>query len=284
MALELIKKAIIVSRPIFWPIAPAAYLFGLFAGGGEISALAGLQAFLLSIPLGLFVFGINDLYDIESDRANPRRKGVVWGAKVNETDRKWIITISTIIVALILLSALASLEPIHIIVTALFLPFPIIYSMPPARLKSRPVLDSLTNATYTYAPFAMGYSLSGGLGFLDVNMILFALVFSAAHAVGTIMDLQGDRKAGIRTFASVLGSRKAVAFALVILGLNLPFAWSAMKSIFLVIATYFLASAYVFIWPNPENAKRCFIVMVMSIMLWFVYAASSAVFGLWEIV
>ncbi len=284
MLLDYIKKALIVSRPIFWPIAPAAYIFGAYAGGGQIDLLVAAQAFMLSIPLGIFVFGINDLYDIESDRNNPRRKGVVWGARIDEGDGKWIMASSTIIISLILLSAIASMEPIHIIVTAIFIPFPILYSVPPVRLKSRPVLDSLTNATYTYGPFAMGYSLSGGLGFLDVNMILFALVFSAAHAIGTIMDLPGDQKAGIRTFASALGSRKAAAFAVIILAINLPFALDSMKSIFLVIFAYFLASAYVLLWPTPENAKRCFIVMVISIMLWLVYAALSAALGLSEII
>jgi 4-hydroxybenzoate polyprenyltransferase len=283
MVTEALRKALIVSRPIFWPIAPAAYLFGVSAGGGEIGVLAIVQAFLLSVPLGIFVFGINDLFDIESDGANPRRKGVLWGAKVQETDKRWIFFSSATVVLLIILSALASMEPAHIIVTALFLPFPVLYSAPPFRLKSRPVLDSLTNATYTYAPFAMGYSLSGGLGFLDINMILFAMVFSAAHAIGTIMDLPGDSKAGIRTFASSLGPRAAAAFALAILLINLPFAFSSMKSIFLVIAAYAMASFYVLIRPSPENAKGCFIVMVLSITIWLIYAGLGAGLGLWEI-
>jgi hypothetical protein len=71
---DLLKKALLVSRPIFWLIAPAAYLFGVHAGGTPLGPLVFIQAFLLSIPLGIYVFGINDLFDLETDRINPRRK------------------------------------------------------------------------------------------------------------------------------------------------------------------------------------------------------------------
>jgi len=281
---EIIKKAILVSRPIFIPIAPAAYLFGLSAGGSSIDLIAAAEILLLTIPLGIYVFGLNDLFDIESDRANPRRKGSLWGAKIQDNDKEWIFRASALVIAAIFFTAILSMEPVHILVTALFLPFPFIYSVPPVRLKSKPVLDSLTNATYTYAPFAMGFSLSGNLGFLDMQMILFALVFSAAHAIGTIMDLEGDRKAGIRTFASVLGPRKAAAFAVFLLALNLPFAYNSMKSIFIVILIYFIASMAVLAWPSEKNAKWCFVAMVASLMAWMAYAALAVVFKTLEMI
>lgn len=274
-----IKKIILVSRPVFWPIAPAAYLFGIYLGSVEMSWIVLLQAILLWIPLSVYVFGINDINDLESDQANPRRRGSFWGAKISESDRGWIVKSSVLAVLLIFLSALASMNILHIMVTALFLPFPYLYSAKPIRLKSRPVLDSLTNATYTYAPFAMGYSLSGSLGFLDPAMIIFALVFSAAHAIGTIMDLPGDKLAKINTFASVLGKRAAAAFAVFLIGLNLPFALKISREMFGVIGMYFLASLFVLWKPTPENAKKCFIVMVGSLMIWLAYSAYNIFFG-----
>lgn len=274
------KKAILVSRPIFWPIAPSAYLFGVYSSGGSLGWLEALQALLLSIPLGIYVFGVNDLFDMDSDRANPRRKGSIWGARIEPSDRGWIAPLSALCVIAIFASAAASGNALHMLVVALFLPFPYIYSAPPLRLKSVPVLDSLTNATYTYAPFAMGYSLSGSLGFLSPGMVLFSLVFSAAHAIGTIMDLQGDRKAGIRTFAAALGGRKAALFASAILLANLPFLYHAMKSMFIVMLAYFASSLYVLASPTEERARQCFIVMVGALLLWIAYAAACALFGI----
>lgn len=280
---NMLLKAVAVSRPIFWLIAPAAYLFGAYSGGTMFGPLVYFQAFLLSIPLGIYVFGLNDLYDIESDRANPRRKGEMWGARIEEKDRGGIIAASIVVVALILLSAIANGQIIHIITVLAFLPFPFLYSVPPFRLKSRPLIDSLTNATYTFGPYAMGYSLSGGFGYLNLPMILLSLVFSAAHAIGTIMDLPGDSKAGIRTFASVLGSRTAAAFAVLLLALNIPFVFDTMKSFFLVLVVYLLSSVAVLIWPKPEVAKNAFVAMNISFMIWIAYAGIGMLTGFWPV-
>jgi len=277
--LRSIIKAVLVSRPVFWLIAPAAYLFGAYQAGVDFGPLLIIQALLLTIPLGMYVFGINDLFDIESDRANPRRRGQVWGARIEEGDRGWIYTSSLIVVVALLLSAASSGMIEHIITVALFLPFPFIYSAPPLHLKSRPVIDSLCNAAYTFGPFAMGYSLSGSFGFLNLEMVLLALVFSAAHAIGTVMDLEGDRKAGIRTFASALGPRNAALFALLLLVPNLATTYLGMWSFFLVIAAYFLASLAVMVKPEPYIAKRAFEVMNISLFLWMAYVALGALTG-----
>lgn len=272
-----------VSRPVFWLIAPSAYLFGVFASGHQMDPIVLFQAFLLSFPLGIYVFGINDLFDIESDQANERRKGEIWGARIVEGDRGWIMAASVMVIAALVASAIWTLNLIHIAAVLLFLPFPFLYSSPPIRLKSRPLLDSLSNATYTYAPFAMGFSLGGTTGFLDPNMILFALVFSAAHAIGTIMDLDGDRKAGIRTFAAVYGPRAAAAFAIVILVANLPFLFHRMISMFLVVLVYLAASIYVFIKPQSSSAKSAFVAMNVSLILWLGYAFFGYALGLYKV-
>ncbi len=281
---NLVLKAIKVSRPIFWLVAPAAYLFGVYSGGMEFGPFVYLQALLLTIPLGIYVFGINDLFDIETDNTNLRRKGEVWGAKIDESDRKWIIQASVAIISFMILCAAMSGQIIHLITVALFLPFPYLYSVPPFRFKSRPVIDSLTNATYTFGPFAMGFSLSGSFGYLNLDMILLALVFSAAHAIGTVMDLESDRKAGMKTFASAISPRAAAVFAVVLIAANLPFAFDSMKSFFLVIVAYLLSSIAVLAWPKPEIAKKAFVAMNISFMLWVLYAGIGVVSGLWKVV
>ena len=268
-----------VSRPVFWLIAPAAYLFGAISSGSAITQAALFQAFLLSFPLGVYVFGINDLFDTETDGANPRRRGWLWGAKVVKEDASWIYPSSLMVAAAMLAS---SANPIQALVIAIFLPIPLIYSMPPLRLKSRPVLDSISNAAYTYGPYAMGFSMSGGLGFLNPQMILFALVFSAAHAIGTVMDMEGDRRAGIRTFAIAYGPRAAALFATAVLLANLPFLWGAMKSMFAVILVYLLSSLWVLLRPGPEAAKSAFLAMNIALAAWMAYAFCGYASGLWE--
>ena len=62
------------SRPIGWIIAPLVFLVGLSYSGADLSFLPILQMLLLSFPYCLFVYGINDVYDYESDKLNPRKK------------------------------------------------------------------------------------------------------------------------------------------------------------------------------------------------------------------
>jgi len=282
--LEKLLRMVKISRPIFWLVAPAAYIYGVSAGGTAIGALVLFQAFLLAFPMGIYVFGINDLHDIPSDRANARRKGELWGAKVEEADRCWITSASTLVIIVMIASALYSQSPLHLLVVLSFLPFPYLYSAPPARLKSRPIIDSLSNAAYTYAPYAMGFSLSGSLGFLNPQMLLFSLVFSAAHAIGTIMDAEGDSKAGIRSFAVSFGPRAAALFAIILLALNLLFLWDLMKSMFLVICAYLLSSVFVFALPSAQNAKAAFIAMNISLFLWIAYAFCGYALGLYSVI
>lgn len=277
--LQMIKT----SRPIFWLVAPAAYSYGVIAGGSQLGPLAMFQAFLLSFPLGIYVFGINDLNDIKTDRANPRRAGELWGARIGEADRPWILQCSIIIAITMLLTALVSGNWLQLIVMLLFLPFPLLYSAPPFRLKSRPMLDSLSNATYTYGPYAMGFALSGSTGFINLPIILFSLVFSAAHAIGTVMDMEGDRKAGIRTFACSMGPRNAAIFAALILALNLPFVWVFSKSMFAVILAYFASSAYVVFRPVPGAAKFAFILMNAALSAWMAYAFCGYALGIFDV-
>ena len=70
-----------------------------------------------------------------------------------------------------------------------------LYSSPPFRIKSIPVLDSLFNCLFGFGPFAIGYSLFGGIGFLNTAFIFFSFTFSAAHAIFAVVDLDEDKKA-----------------------------------------------------------------------------------------
>lgn len=279
---QLLKKALLISRPAAWPFAPVVYAIGVFASGGSIGPFNIMQLILLTFPLSFFVCGINDVYDIQTDKTNKRKGTKLWGAIVSENDVGWIKKGCLASVILIMLSALASFNFIHIISSAVFLLISYIYSAPPLRLKSVPVFDSLISGVGAFSVFLMGYSLSGNMIF-DINVLLFFLTASAAHAIGTIMDVKEDRQAGIRTFATAYGPRLPAIFAAVIMLANIPFAFNIMKSIGAVMIVVSLLSIYLAIRPTQDNARKVMWSMLMLFILWTFYALFAIVLGIEQV-
>ena len=84
------KLLLTSSRPLSWvntafPFA-AGYLY--FTGSFDVTLVIGTIFFL--IPYNLLMYGINDVYDYESDMQNPR-KGGVEGAVVDKKFHKLLL-------------------------------------------------------------------------------------------------------------------------------------------------------------------------------------------------
>ncbi|WP_291321866.1 hypothetical protein, partial [Desulfonatronospira sp.] len=68
------------SRPPLWPALPLVFCMGLIYGeygllspDFRFTPLMLLQMAMLSFPLCLFTFGLNDIHDHASDSINPRK-------------------------------------------------------------------------------------------------------------------------------------------------------------------------------------------------------------------
>ncbi|RLE42146.1 hypothetical protein DRJ48_04125, partial [Candidatus Woesearchaeota archaeon] len=169
------------------------------------------------------MYGINDFYEFESDKRNPR-KGSVEGAKLNPRRHSYIKHAALICASLIILSSLATLNPTNILGMAIMMFFSYFYSAPPLRLKTKPPLDSFSNGfIYVLGPVLMGFGF--GKSILDVPLKGYLIVLGAmgVHAFSTIMDYTADKKAGDRTFAVTFGKRAAALFALTTLLVALIF-------------------------------------------------------------
>lgn len=276
-----LKRMIILSRPISWLIIPVGYMLGLFATGNPGDAFTFFQMMMLSFPLSLYIYGINDCYDFETDRINKKREeSVIFGAPIAEHEIGWAKKTSLTAGIIVFASTLISFNPIYILTTLVFLLGIYAYSAPPLRVKSIPILDSLTNFMYIYAPFAMAYSLTGGLGFLKIQFIIFSLIFSGMHAIGTVMDEKEDRKAGIKTFATEYGNRLPAVFASFAFLINIPFAYSLMRSAAFFMFLYFLLALSVVIRPTSQSAIRASKLSLVIFFVWFITATILMFSGL----
>ena len=83
--METVKQLFWSSRPISW--INTAYPFGLayWLATGDTGITLWIGALFFLIPYNLLMYGINDVFDYESDLRNPR-KGGIEGALL---DPKW---------------------------------------------------------------------------------------------------------------------------------------------------------------------------------------------------
>lgn len=198
------------SRPIFWFGPIFVYIAGIIASHSPWNFLAFWGFFFVTFPMGLIVYGLNDIADQKSDASNPR-KGGVEGAVVKKSQVGFlylaiIITITISVIPFIVFNHLFSLIPIGFI---LFYAYA--YSFEPLRFKSRPILDSVSSAFWLYSMFLLAFSLNvqSFVGLFLVPRVVVSLVLGAfaAHALTTLFDYEVDKKVGDTTIGGLLTKR-----------------------------------------------------------------------------
>ncbi len=226
-----VRQLVGSSRPVSWintayPFA-AAYLMG---GGGVDAALVVGTLFFL-VPYNLLMYGLNDVFDYESDLRNPRKgsiEGVVLGRRWHRTTI-WAAVLTTLpfVVVLLVLGT-----PASAVVLAVSLFAVVAYSAPVLRFKERPLLDSATSSTHFVSPAVYGLVLVGA----DLDRAALAALGAfflwgmASQAFGAVQDVTADRQAGIASVATWLGAARTVrlsmglyaAAGLVVLGTGWP--------------------------------------------------------------
>ncbi len=211
----MIRQLLVSSRPLSWvntafPFA-AAYL--LTTREVDLRLVLGTLFFL--IPYNLAMYGINDVFDYESDLRNPRKGGVEGALLDPRVHRATIIAsvVTTVpfVVALVILGS-----PLSWLVLAVSLFAVVAYSAPVLRFKERPFLDSLTSSTHFVSPAVYGLALAGATPTWPLVALLagFFAWGVGSHAFGAVQDVNADREAGIGSIATVIGARATVRFAI----------------------------------------------------------------------
>ncbi|MFF2368982.1 prenyltransferase [Agromyces sp. NPDC058110] len=211
-------QVLLSSRPISWintgfPFA-AAYL--LTTGAVDATFVAGTLFFL--VPYNLLMYGVNDVYDYESDLRNPR-KGGAEGALLDPSLHRTVVWAGIVTATPCLVVMLWSAGTGHpwswpVLALSLFAVFA--YSVPGLRFKERPVLDSITSSFHFVSPALYGLAVAGATPTPQLAALLTAFFCwgMASHAFGAVQDVEPDREAGIASIATALGARATVRIAL----------------------------------------------------------------------
>jgi len=203
------------SRPLSWvntafPFA-AAYVL---TAGVDITLVIGAIYFL--IPYNLAMYGINDVFDYESDLRNPRKGGVEGAVLDRSMHRPTLVAVAvTNVPFLAYLLAVGSPWSWFALAVSIFAV--IAYSAKGLRFKEKPFLDSLTSSTHFVSPAVYAVVLTGAAFTPQLLALLgaFFLWGIASHAFGAVQDVIADREAHISSIATVIGARATTRFAVV---------------------------------------------------------------------
>lgn len=204
--LHKLKKLAHVSRPVSWLNTSYPFGAGYLVSGGAIDATFVIGTLYFLIPYNLLMYGINDIFDYESDIRNPR-KGGIEGSREQKALHPliaWAVLITNLPFVVWIL-ATGSLVSNLTFIGLLF--FVVAYSLKHLRFKEVPVLDSVTSSIHFVGPLIFALiitnSLIGALPFV----VAFFLWGMASHAFGAIQDIKPDREAGLASIATVFGAQ-----------------------------------------------------------------------------
>jgi 4-hydroxybenzoate polyprenyltransferase len=199
------RKIFKLSRPRFWMYVFGPYIVGLVAGAGHYSQLQTPLVVLFGLfflfPANILIYGINDIFDYETDKDNAKKTEYETLVPPDERATIWRIVLVFNLPFLLLLT---QVNQQAVATIAGFLFFSVFYSAPPIRAKTKPIVDSAFNVLYVL-PGIFGYFLAGGTQ-LNGALVIAAWCWAMAmHAYSAVPDITADRQNGLNTVATYLG-------------------------------------------------------------------------------
>ena len=199
-----LQRIVHISRPVLWINALGTGVVGMWLAGSLWRWEALPLLLWLTLPFNLLIYGVNDVFDQDTDALNPR-KGSLEGALIDSSEVRTILTaVLATNVPFVVWFAVA-LPPAALGWIALYVLVFVFYSAPPLRFKARAYLDSLSNAAYAL-PLVFVASALGATPVWPAALGLMAWSV-AKHAFDAVQDIEEDRAVAITTTAVRLGPR-----------------------------------------------------------------------------
>ena len=205
-----------VSRPRFWLYVFGPYIIGLAAEADNHADFLLIENLIFAIyflfPANLLIYGINDIFDFETDRLNPKK--AEYEALVRpESHRSIFIWILIFNLPFVIAAGFTDFKTFLLLLGFLF--FSVFYSAPPIRAKALPLIDSLFNILYVF-PGLFAYRLMSGQNPPLAIIAAAGLWTMAMHAYSAIPDIEADSEANLKTIATSLGKHRTLIICLVL--------------------------------------------------------------------
>ena len=254
-----------VSRPGLWSTTALFYLMPL--GHADIlhSGKLWLGLFFVLFPLGILLYGVNDIVDAEADLLNPRKGTFMFGsrgAREQLAALKWQIAVVQIpfVTAFNFFVGLRILWWYALLLLAVGL-----YNAPGIGWKGRPPLDVFIQASYLLV-FVLSSWLNNVPQLPWQTFLLGAMFAMHSHVFGEVMDIEPDRLSGRRTTASSIGRVPAKYLIAAFLCIETVLVYSSFRdwaiTLFLALGAFWFLLDATLLWKKQAyspNEMRLFL-------------------------
>jgi len=204
------------SRPLSWVNTAFPFAAAYLLATRHVDAVLIVGTIFFLVPYNLAMYGINDVFDYESDLRNPRKGGVEGAVLDQRMHRPTIIAVLVTTIPFLVYLVVVG-NPLSWPVLALSMFAVVAYSAKGLRFKEKPFLDSVTSSTHFVSPAVYGLVLAGAAFTPQLWLLLgaFFLWGAASHAFGAVQDVIADRQGGIASIATVIGARTTARLAVI---------------------------------------------------------------------
>jgi 4-hydroxybenzoate polyprenyltransferase len=261
-----------VCRPGLWTTTALFYLMPLGHSINFSSAKFWVGLVYVLIPLGFVLYGVNDIFDVEADRLNPRKGTFLFGSlgrREQLAALRWQIMALQIpfVAAFLVWIGARTLLWFAVLLLAVAL-----YNAPQIRLKARPPFDVLMQASYLLV-FVLSSWVNDAPQLPWQTLVFGALFAMHSHLFGEVMDIVPDRESGRTTTAVRIGAARTkllmAIFLIVEVALITRYFHDRVIAGFLALgAAWFVADA-LWLWRNKPYSPK-----VMTLFMWMWNAAA----------
>jgi 4-hydroxybenzoate polyprenyltransferase len=268
-----------VCRPGLWTTTALFYLMPLGHSINFSSAKFWAGLVYVLIPLGFVLYGVNDIFDIEADRLNPRKGTFLFGSLGR---REQLAALRWQIVALQIPFVTVFLVWIG---ARIFLWFAVLllavalYNAPRIGFKTRPPFDVLMQASYLLV-FVLSSWLNG-VPQLPWQTLAFGALFAMhSHLFGEVMDIVPDRESARITTAVRIGAAPTkllmAVFLCVEVALVARYFHHRVIAGFLALGALCFVADALWLWRNKPYSRK-----VITLFMWM-WNAAAVLLIVWD--
>jgi lycopene elongase/hydratase (dihydrobisanhydrobacterioruberin-forming) len=299
-----LSRVIRISRPRFWIYELWPYMIGILAAIMSIDCanygkclvsmdqwVIILFALYFLIFANIWIYGINDIYDYETDKLNPKK--LQWYEALvlpSEQTQLWKRIITTTIPFIILVMILrydiyTSWNILYEWATIYsffwFLFFSWQYSAYPIRAKAKPIIDMIFSAGHYVMTAVFAWTLIAPIMEINWRYVVAGMCWCMAmHLYSAIPDIQADAEAWLSTTAMLTWERGGLILCVILYALAavLSVSWIGIISLILW-AVYLIMMIWTWVrlrdisqiyryfpWVNMVSGMCIFLVLLYSLI------------------